>query len=64
MKPESAQIIYAKIASRRKECCWLEEGTHNLPAIAPHNQALFHKILEFIAGENLHRAWDWASPEN
>ncbi|NLM54206.1 MAG: alpha/beta fold hydrolase [Firmicutes bacterium] len=64
VKPESAQIIYAKIASRRKECCWLEEGTHNLPAIAPHNQALFHKILEFIAGENLHRAWDWASPEN
>ncbi|HHT72819.1 MAG TPA: alpha/beta fold hydrolase [Firmicutes bacterium] len=64
VKPESAEIIYAKISSRRKECFWLEGGTHNVPVVPPYNQQLAAKILEFIAGENIHRAWEWVSPEN
>lgn len=64
VKPESASIIYEKISSRRKECFWLDEGTHNVPAIPPHNQQLFGKILDFLAGENTHHTWEWASPSN
>lgn len=64
VKPESAAVIYAKISSRRKECFWMKEGTHNVPAVPPYNQELFSKILEFLAGENIHRTWEWVSPAN
>src|SRR5690554_4842733 len=44
VRPESAEIIYEKISSRRKVCFWLDEGSHNVPVVPPHNQLIFTKI--------------------
>lgn len=48
--PDSAKIIAKKISSRRKECLWLDGGTHNVPVVPPYNQQIISKIDSFIQG--------------
>lgn len=48
VRPESAEIIACKISSSKKECLWLEEGTHNVPVVPPYNGQIIAKILDFL----------------
>lgn len=48
VRPESAEIIARKVSSKRKECLWLEEGTHSVPVVPPYNEQIITRIDEFI----------------
>jgi carboxylesterase len=48
VRPESAEIIAQRISSKRKECLWLEEGTHSVPVVPPYNAQIVTRIDEFI----------------
>lgn len=48
VRPESASIIYNNISSPKKDCLWLDGGTHNVPVVPPYNQQITTKIMEFI----------------
>lgn len=48
VRPESAEIIAQKISSKRRECLWLEKGTHSVPVVPPYNQQIITRIDQFI----------------
>lgn len=48
VQPQSARIICRRISSPRKECYWLEKGTHNVPVVAPYNEQIIAKMIDFI----------------
>ncbi|HHY15770.1 MAG TPA: alpha/beta hydrolase, partial [Firmicutes bacterium] len=48
VRPASAKIIHRRLSSLNKECFWLEKGTHNVPVVAPYNERIIDRIIEFI----------------
>lgn len=65
VRPESAEVIFNKISSRKKECFWMDEGTHNIPVMPPYNELVFAKVVEFISGgRKTHPTRERVSPAN